>query len=198
MIRSYLASLIAVTIIIAPGCKPAGGPAPKAAPAPIVGARQVESPSVELRVLDYDGIQELLAGHKGKVVVMDAWSTACPPCMKEFHHLVELHNAHPTEKLACVSLSFDYEGIGKPEEQSPRVLDFLREQKATFDNILSSEESQELYRKFMLTAVPAVFVYNQQGELVKRFDNEEAKTEAEAFTYADVKQLVEQLLKDAS
>ena len=54
-----------------------------------------------------------------------------------------------------------------------------------------------LYKKFKLAAVPAVFVYNQQGELAKRFDNEEAKTKSEEFTYQQVKDLVAQLVQSA-
>ncbi len=149
-----------------------------------------------MKILDYDGIQRLIASHRGKVVVMDAWSTSCLPCLKEFPHLVELQERIGREKLACISLSFDFEGIGKPEEQSPKVLKFLRSKKAAFDNVLSSDESDELYKKFKLAAIPAVFVYDRTGKLRKRFDNEDAKTEAEAFTYEQVETLVNELLKE--
>jgi hypothetical protein len=46
-----------------------------------------------------------------------------------------------------------------------------------------------------LASIPAVFVYGRDGKLVKRFDNEQAKSEDENFTYADVNKLVEELLK---
>ena len=49
--------------------------------------------AVRLTIVDFDGIQQQIAKHKGQVVVMDAWSTSCPPCMKEFHNLVELAQA---------------------------------------------------------------------------------------------------------
>jgi hypothetical protein len=115
--------------------------------------------------------------------------------LKEFPHLVELHKKLGPDRVACVSLSFDYEGIGKPEEQREPVLAFLQKQGATFDNVLATEESDALYRKFKLTAVPAVFVFDREGKLVKRFDNEQAATPAEAFTYEQVGQLVDELLK---
>jgi thiol-disulfide isomerase/thioredoxin len=179
------------------GCTPKTPP-PAAMPkrAPVVATQAVAQPNVTLKTLSYDEIQELIASHKGKVVVMDAWSTACAPCIKEFHNLVEIHEKYPAEKVACISLSFDYEGIGKPEDQAPRVLKFLREQHATFDNVMSSEESDALYRKFKLTAVPAVFVYNQQGELARRFDNEDIKGKGE-FTYDQVKDFVAELVANA-
>ncbi len=151
---------------------------------------------VRLSIVDFEGIQGRIATHRGKVVVMDAWSTSCPPCLAEFHNLVELQKNHDSNDVACISLSFDYEGLGKPEEQQEPVLKFLRSQGATFDNLLASEESDTLYRKFKLAAVPAVFVYDRSGQLRKRFDNEQAKSKAEAFTYQQVRELVAQLIAE--
>ena len=150
--------------------------------------------AVGVQILDFEGIQRLVESQRGKVVVMDAWSTSCPPCLKEFPNLVALHNRYGPSRVACISLSFDYEGIGTPEEVVPKVTKFLESQGATLDNVLSSEESDILYRKFKLASVPAVFVYDREGKLVKRFDNENAKTEAEAFTYQQVNELVDKLL----
>jgi thiol-disulfide isomerase/thioredoxin len=175
-------SIVGLLLLASVGCEAPRAPIP---PAP--------EKSVDLQILDFDGIQNLIATKRGKVVVMDAWSTSCPPCMKEFPHLVELHRKH-SDNVACISLSFDYEGIGKPDEVKPRVLTFLKSQDATFDNVLSSEESDVLYRKFKLASVPAVFVYDREGKLVKRFDNEDAAKESDAFTYTQISKLVDELL----
>jgi thiol-disulfide isomerase/thioredoxin len=144
---------------------------------------------VELKITDYDGIMRQVAAHHGKVVVMDAWSTQCEPCMKEFPELVALHNKYP-DRVACISLSFDYEGLGKPVDVREKVLEFLRKQHATFDNLLCSEPSDDLYARFKLASVPAVFVYNQQGELAQRFDSTKGK-----FTYQDVDAKVQEMMK---
>ena len=155
-----------------------------------------DSDQVSLKVLDFDGIQQLVASHRGQVVVMDAWSTSCLPCLEEFPHLVELHQRWGADRVACISLSFDYEGLDSVDDIKPRVLDFLKRSGATFDNVLSSEESDGLYRKFDLASVPAVFVYDRAGNLRKRFDNQRAKSKAERFSYAQVGQLVEELLSE--
>lgn len=189
-------SIVAMLAIVLPcvyGCdKPRGDKPDADEKTPRVSVS--EAPQVQL--LDFDGIQKLIAGKRGQVVVMDAWSTSCPPCIKEFPHLVELHKQHAADGLACISLSFDFEGIGTPEERLPNVEKFLNEQGATFDNVLGSEDSDAMYRKFKLASVPAVFVYDRQGNLRKRFDNEDAKTEADAFTYEQVSQLVSELLAE--
>lgn len=181
---------------------PSGDATAPGAPAAISpgGASDSKGPAngdVKLSIVTFDEIQERIAAQRGKVVVMDAWSTSCPPCMKEFHHLVELHKRHSPEQLACISLSFDFEGLDPPEQVQGPVLKFLQSQGATLENLMSSEESDVLYRKFKLAAVPAVFVYDRAGNLRKRFDNEQAKSKDEAFTYAQVEQLVGELLKEA-
>ena len=142
--------------------------------------------------IHWDQTQKLVVSHKGKIVVMDVWSTSCEPCVKEFPNLVKLHKTHGAKNVACVSLSCDYVGIKSkpPEFYRERVMKFLTEQGATFDNLMSSEESDVLYRKFKLNAVPAVFVYGRDGELRERFDNEGA--------YAKALPLVEQLVNDAA
>ena len=149
---------------------------------------ETKTDDVKLSILSFDEIQELLASKRGKVVVMDAWSTACPPCMKDFHNLVELSQQYPSDELACISLSFDFEGIGKPEDVQAPVLKFLQSQGATFDNVMSNEESDVLYRKFKLNSVPSVFVYDRAGKLRERFENEGA--------YEKVRALVAELVKE--
>ena len=146
------------------------------------------APDVDVEILSFDEIQERIADKRGRVVVMDAWSTSCPPCMKDFHNLVELHKEYPAEDLACISLSFDYEGLGTPEEAREPVIGFLKTQGATFDNLMSNEESDVLYRKLDLNAVPAVFVYDRSGKLRQRFESEGA--------YEQVRQLVAELVAE--
>lgn len=196
--KSLTIAQLLFSVLIA-GCSE---PTPPAASAPTVSPPATSTESaptkqsaaeVSLKVLDYDGIQQLIASKRGAVVVMDAWSTSCPPCMKEFPNLVALHKKYGN-KLACISLSFDYEGIGKPDDVAPQVREFLTTQGATFDNVLSSEESDVLYRKFQLASVPAVFVFDRDGKLVKRFDNEKAQSEEDGFTYEQVAAFVENLL----
>ncbi len=150
--------------------------------------------AVELQIMDYDGVQKLIQSHQGKVVVLDCWSTSCGPCVREFPNLVALQKKHG-DKVACVSLSFDYDGLGKPEDKHGDVLEFLQKQGATFDNVLSSESDEDLSKKMGFASIPVVFVYDREGKLAKRFDNEDAQTEADLFTYEHVSALVEQLAK---
>jgi thiol-disulfide isomerase/thioredoxin len=167
---------------------------------PVITAAPPKAPTVSLRIANWEETQELVKKYKGKIVVMDVWSTSCDPCMKEFPNLVKLHKTH-SKDVACLSVSTDYTGSKNkpPEFYRERVMKFLKEQDATFDNILLNVPSDELFEQIDLASIPAVYVYGRDGKLVKRFDSESAenvKTDEEAFTYADVNKVVEELLKN--
>jgi len=136
---------------------------------------------------------QTVTGHRGKVVVLDCWSTSCPPCVRDFPGLVALAGRYPD--VACLSLSFDYEGIGAPEEVLPRVQKFLTDVGAgAVDNMVGREQSDGLYKKLGLASVPAVYVWGRNGKLARRFDEDDAARRlGRPFTYADVEATVREL-----
>ena len=165
-------------------------------PRALAGDEAASGSKVTLETLDWQQTLKRVASHKGQIVVLDAWSTSCEPCKKEFPNLVKLHKRYPKD-VACMSMSCDYAGIKKkpPEFYRERVLKFLDTQGATFENILSNVPSDELFEKMDLASIPAVYVYGRDGKLLKRFDNDALKSGEEEFTYEDVTKLVEQLLE---
>jgi thiol-disulfide isomerase/thioredoxin len=152
---------------------------------------------VSLELVDHAGLMAAVKARRGRIVVLDCWSTSCPPCVKEFPGLVALAAAH--DDVACMSLAFDYEGFGSPEDALPRVRGFL-EQVGAHDvaNMLSREDADTMYRKLDLTSVPAVYVWNAEGGLEVRFDDDFAsRSLGRPFTYADVEATVRRLLAAA-
>jgi len=165
-----------------------------AAEAPKNEGSKTEGPEVQVRIANYDEIMTTIEKKQGKVVVMDCWSTWCEPCIKEFPRLVKLHQEYGPKKLACLSLSFDYEGTGKPEDVQEDVLAFLKKQQASFENLLSSDEAESLLKKLDLPSIPAVYVFDRNGKLAERFDD--SHNTSGKFSYDDVEKLVAKLLKE--
>lgn len=160
--------------------------------APAMGRTRGKS---TLRLVDLAGLEAEIAKHAGKVVIVDCWSTSCPPCVKEFPRLIELQKLHG-DKVACISISFDYEGIDAAEDLVPPVEKFLDSVGAEgIVNLLCTEEADEVYRKLDLVSVPAVYVYAGDGSLARRFDEDDAtKRLKRPFTYDDVNEAVAALL----
>ncbi|WP_158264857.1 TlpA family protein disulfide reductase [Blastopirellula marina] len=188
------------SLLFLAGC--GGGSTPESSdPAMQSSMPEPESNEVTTKVMDYSGLQMLIESYRGKVVVVDVWSTQCPPCIKELPGLVELDKEYPSDDLKCITVSLDYNGIAgeTPEQyQDPQgqVMLILERIGVTCDNIIAADDSETMLSKLELGAPPAVYVYGRDGKLVKRFDNEgEGVTEETAFTYADIKPLVAELVK---
>jgi len=128
--------------------------------------------------------EDLIAEHRGKIVVMDVWSTACEPCLREFPHLVELQERFP-DALVCVAVNSDYAGVRKkpPEYYRDRVFKVLESKQAKVINVLCTEPADELFTQLKIDSIPAVFVYNRDGELAAKFDHK--TTNMGDFTYAE-------------
>jgi thiol-disulfide isomerase/thioredoxin len=149
----------------------------------------VLSDKVRLVEMDFDQFQEFVNSKKGQVVVVDMWATWCPPCVKGFPNLVALRKKHPEKDVACISLSLDHQGIDPIADVAQSVREFLEKQQANLDNILSTEESDAILKKFGIASIPVVDVYDRDGKLARRFDESSGKH----FDYAEVDKLVEQL-----
>jgi thiol-disulfide isomerase/thioredoxin len=137
------------------------------------------------RMVDWAAVQAEVAKHAGKVVVLDVWSTACEPCMREFPHLVALQAEHP-EDVVCIAFSVDYAGIKSkpPEFYLPRVTEFLESQKADkVIHLMSSVAADELFTEMDLDSIPAIYVFDHEGKLSKRFDNRTPAEGEEGISY---------------
>lgn len=190
--------------IAAAGCAPAETPkkpagtaavAPKpASPSETKATPATPAEAVDARIGSWDDVQKLVAGHAGKVVVVDVWSLNCQPCIREFPGLVKLSESQ-AGKVACISFDIDYDGssAGPPESYRADVLKFLKERNAKLTNVISNVPNEDFLNAIKLGGPPAVFVYDKTGKLARRFDNSVPKQPE--FTYEkDVIPFVEKLL----
>lgn len=129
------------------------------------------TPKVVIEEATWESVQTQLAKHRGKVVVIDLWSTSCDPCLKEFPHLVALQKKHG-EKVVCLSFNLDYAGIrSKPVEYyRPRVLEFLEKHPGGVQHFMSQQAADDVFEAIELDSIPAVYVYDTNGKLAQRFD----------------------------
>ena len=131
--------------------------------------------SLRLSVKSWDETQQSVAAQPGKVVVLDLWSTWCVPCVREFPNLVKLQRDHPVD-VVCLGFNLDYSGAAgeTPESFRAAVSEFLTKQGASFENVISSDAADDVFQRLKLGSIPAVLVYGPDGQLTKRFDNDDA------------------------
>ncbi len=162
--------------------------APAAAPA-VEPAADAPRP-VELTHLSLDAYKAALAKAEPgrKFTVVDAWATFCAPCKENFPHLVEMSHKYGSRGVRFVSLTLDDPAEAKAVAEAEK---FLREQKATFTNVIIDGDPADVYEFLDISAIPAVFVYGPDGKELKRFTLDDPNSQ---FTYDQVEQYVQDLL----
>ena len=161
---------------------------------------QTASPTAanELKTIqvDYAGFEEQVKKQSGKLVVVDVWSTGCPPCMREYPNLVALSTRWPNDVI-CISYNVDYIGQkSKPvETYLPKVSGFLEKQKSTsVINLISAEADSDVFEKLEIASIPVVMLFDREGKLLKKFI--EANSGEDGLTYeSDIIPAIEAALK---
>jgi thiol-disulfide isomerase/thioredoxin len=174
-----------------PGATPGGEAGHTAAPPRTTAA------AIVLQETDWAGVETQIAQQAGRVVVLDVWSTYCPPCIKELPELARLKRDLGTA-IGCVTLNCDNTGEESLEQLSPRVDQYLqRADLAVADaHLVSRQTDQELFEILEVPSIPVVRVYDQSGVLVQQFDNQDRKYGPTGFSYREhVRPLVERLLR---
>lgn len=163
----------------------------------IPGAKTFEQDGITAEIASWDEAQEFIKKQKGKVVVLDLWSTWCEPCIREYPGLVALQKKYP-EQVVCVSFNLNYIGTkdSPPESNSEELMEFYTKYKSDIVNLISSTPDEKVYETLNLAAIPAAYVYAPDGTLKKRFDNEKQEYGEEGFTYEkNITPLIDEMLK---
>lgn len=157
-----------------------------------------QAKEVKLTVTGWDGVQEAVAAQKGKVVLVDIWTTTCPTCVKRLPDFVALQQRYGADRVHCITVNCDYDGIPDkpPAYYRERTVDALQKSGAkSVQNLMLDISFLDFLELIDLSSTPAVLVYGQQGKLVRRFDNDDAESEEEEFTDQHVTRLLDRLIR---
>lgn len=101
--------------------------------------------------------QKLFAG---KVVVLNAWATWCPPCRKEMPDLVQLSKLLPADKFLVAGISVD--------NNLDDVKKFVAETQVTFPMFWDQGGEKIAALIFKSFRFPETFIINRDGIVVER------------------------------
>lgn len=117
------------------------------------------SPAVAMKTLRGEPFK--LESLRGKVVLVDFWATWCKPCIDSLPSLQKLHEKYQSQNFALVGISIDEEG-------APKVQSFLKNRPVNY-LIALDNGSEPLFEKLRVKAIPALFLIDRQGQIVRQW-----------------------------
>lgn len=117
--------------------------------------------SPQIKIINVTDLSDLINANKDRILLINVWATWCVPCREEFPELVQIAKSY-SEKVRVVGISVD-----GPEILDSKVIPFLKNQKAEFENyllkVIEPEDFINLLSKEWSGAIPATFIYDKKG-----------------------------------
>lgn len=108
--------------------------------------------------------RQLLAHHKGKVILVNLWATWCAPCLKELPELAKLQEQYRDQGLQVLAVTLD-----EPDLLETRVKRTWRERAASLPAYLQTEASSDKFISVIDPAwaeiMPTNYVLDRAGKL---------------------------------
>lgn len=114
-------------------------------------------PAQDFLLPDLQGQAVRLSQLKGKVVMLNIWTTWCPPCRKEMPTMEALYRRLRDADFVMLAVSQDVDG-------HKTVLPYVREGGYTFPVLL--DVRGEVGRRYGVTGYPETFIIDRQGHIV--------------------------------
>jgi thiol-disulfide isomerase/thioredoxin len=149
-------------------------------------------PDVNLKVVKYDELAEMIRASKGKVVMVDFWALTCIPCKKNFPHIVQMHKTYASKGLVIISVATD-ELDGDTGDPRPKILKFLQSKDAIFTNVLLDEPNKVLVDKLRVGSLPCLYVFDRDGKW-RHFIGDKLVDDKGEVRHAEIEALVKSLL----
>jgi len=160
---------LALTLLLAGSVRYAPDPPPPTAPAP--------TPA------DAAAVKAEIAKPGASAVLVNVWATWCMPCQEEFPDLLHVAREFKDKGLRTLLVSADFPGMEIEARQ------FLSRQKVDFATFIKAGKDEEFVNGIhdaWSGALPATFIYDGQGRLVRFWEGK--------ASYPFLKQRVEEAL----
>ena len=122
---------------------------------------QMSARFFEAQFKDVNGKIVDLSALRGKTVVVNFWSTWCPPCIEEMPMFNEIHGQWQGKNVAFVGIAAD---------QADNVKAFLKKTPVDYTIVVGGQQSIDLSRTLgnRYDAVPFTLMISPQGNITSR------------------------------
>lgn len=120
---------------------------------------RIGKPAPTVEVTDIEGKPFKFADLKGKYILVDFWATWCAPCLAEQPRLRSALTEYKAKGFEIVAVSLD--------ETKPALLDYLKSKPTPWRQIHNSTGASDLVAEFGVTTIPATFLIDPAGNIVR-------------------------------
>jgi thiol-disulfide isomerase/thioredoxin len=117
-------------------------------------------PAPDFKLTGLDGKPLMLAGSKGKVILLNFWATWCGPCRAEIPDLVDLQNKYK-DRLQILGLVVD-------DDDQDAIKKFVAEFGINYPVAIASNDIRFQYGG--IAALPTSFVLDAEGRIVQKHE----------------------------
>ncbi len=110
--------------------------------------------AAKIETLEPKSFEEVVASHKGKIVLVNFFATWCPPCREEIPGLVSISNNMPKD-VVVLGLSVD--------ESTSKLSNFIADMQIKYPVYLTA---LSLAEAFKVQTIPHNLIYDKSGKLV--------------------------------
>jgi peroxiredoxin/predicted negative regulator of RcsB-dependent stress response len=119
----------------------------------------VGQPAPAFAAQDIKGKTVRLSDYRGKYVLLDFWATWCSPCIAELPRLQAAYRAYHDAGLEVISVSLD--------ENKSAVTDFVKVRNPPWPQLHNGTSSADLVDLFGVITIPAVYLVDPSGNVVR-------------------------------
>jgi len=112
----------------------------------------------DFHLQNLDGQSVSLSDFRGKTVLINFWTTWCPPCRYEMPFLQEIYDEWSDRGLMVLAVD-----IG---ERPAKVKEFVRSNNLTLPVLLDTE--RDTVQKYVISAYPTTFFIDKDGIILGR------------------------------
>jgi len=123
-------------------------------------AAKITGNEVELKLRDLSGVEQSLAGLKGRLVILNFWATYCIPCRAEMPDLAAIQNDYAALGVQVVGASTD------EAQHRGKVLQFIKETRINFP-VWMGATTADMIRFGLGGALPGTIVIGKDGRVAK-------------------------------
>jgi thiol-disulfide isomerase/thioredoxin len=177
--------LVEVPRTTVPAWQPGGDP-PSAPPAPMADPQAPAAPApscvlvgkqlINFALRDISGeVWEWKRNRKGKLVLLDFWSTTCVPCLHTVPHLHALQEKHGWAGFEVVSVA--NEKGSSHEERAHRVAGMAARMSTNYRLLLDGGNACPVRRDFAVQYLPTLVLLDENGWILWRHEGELSRSE---------------------